>query len=91
MAKIVNEIAQYEIPCRYRDGNMYCSSGHIYVMEPESTMAALALMEEAPLKCPCCKGSGHILTTEGEQLVEMMWRHLERRIADLIQEIKPLD
>lgn len=70
---------------------MYCSHGHIYVMEPDNQMASLALFEDTPLTCPACKGMGYILTPAGKQLIDMVWRHLERPITGLIQEIKPLD
>ena len=87
----MNEIAQFEVPCHYRNGHMYCSSGHIYVMEPGNEMASLAMMEDGPVKCPACTGVGYILTPSGKQLVEMVWRHMERRVADLVQDIKPLE
>lgn len=86
----MNEIAQFETPCRYREGGMYCSNGHIYVMEPGNQMATLAMMEDGPVKCAKCNGVGYILTPMGEQLVTMVWRHVERRVVDLIEEMKPL-
>ncbi len=87
----MNEIPQFEVPCHYHEGKMYCSDGHLYVMEPDNQMASLATMEDGPVRCPACNGLGYILTPAGQQLVDMVWRHLERRVADLVQEIKPLD
>jgi hypothetical protein len=85
----MNEIGQFESPCRYRDGSMYCSNGHIYVMQPNSDMAVLATMDGAAVKCPACKGIGYILTPAGIQLVQMMWRHLEHPMTELILELRP--
>jgi hypothetical protein len=87
----MNEIAQFESVCHYRSNGMYCSHGWLYVMEPGNEMAKLATLEEIPLRCPACKAPGYILTPAGTQLIEMIWRHLERRIVDAINEIKPLD
>jgi hypothetical protein len=87
----MNEISQFEVPCSYRSGGMYCSSGHIYVMEPGGEIAVLAKMEDGPVRCLRCEGVGYILTPMGKQLIEMMWRHMERRVADLVEEIKPME
>jgi hypothetical protein len=87
----MNEISQFEVPCHYHEGKMYCSLGWLYVMEPDNQMATLAIMDEVPLKCPACNGVGYILLPAGEQLIEMIWRHLEKRVTDQILTIKPLD
>lgn len=87
----MNEIAQFECPCHYHDGRMYCTSGHLYVMEPGNQMATLATMEGVPLKCPACKGIGFILTPAGIQLIHMIWRHLEPPVAQLIEDLKSED
>lgn len=87
----MNEISEFEVTCKYRDGKMYCSHGHLYVLEPDNSMATLATMDDAPIRCPACNGIGYILTPTGQQLIEMIWRHTERRVVETIQEIKPLD
>ena len=87
----MNEISQFESPCHYRAEKMYCSNGHLYVMEPDNQMATLATMDDGPVKCPACNGVGYILTPAGSQLIEMIWRHLERRVTDQILSLKPLD
>lgn len=87
----MNEIGQFESPCHYHDGRMHCTSGYLYVMEPGNEMATLATMEGGALRCPACNGLGYILTPAGIQLIEMIWRHLERRVVDLIRDINPLD
>lgn len=87
----MNEIQQFESPCHYRLDGMYCSSGHLYIMEPGNEMAKLATMEEVPMRCPACNGLGFILSPAGVQLVDMIWRHLERRVVDLVNELRPLD
>ncbi len=80
----MNEIPQFEVICRYREGNMYCSGGFVYAFEPGNEMAMLGEVEGEPMKCPRCGGIGRILTPAGKQLVEMVWRHLEARVAELI-------
>lgn len=72
----MNEITQFETPCHYRSGAMYCSSGFLYVMEPEGDMATLAILDRnLPVKCPACHGVGYILLPAGKQLIEMLRRH----------------
>jgi hypothetical protein len=73
----MNEISQFEVPCRYREEGMYCSDGHIYVMEPGSSMASLGKFGCGgdPVPCPACGGTGFVLTPAGKQLVEMMKRY----------------
>jgi len=83
----MNEISRFEVKCSYREGSMYCHNGHIYVFEPGNEMAALAVEDGVVVKCPKCKGLSHIPTPAGEQLVAMVWRHLECRVADLIEKV----
>jgi len=87
----MNEISQFEVACKYRDGKMYCSGGHLYVLEPDNSMATLAVMDDGPIRCPACDGKGYILTPAGEQLIDMIWRHTERRVTDLVHELRPED
>lgn len=81
----MNEIPQFESPCRYRDGEMYCSHGVIYVFEPGREMATVAMMDSQVLRCPACKGEGHVLTPAGEQLIDMIWRWIEPKIEELLE------
>lgn len=83
----MNEISQFESPCHYQDGDMYCSNGNIYIFEPGRQMASLAVLKsgsqvESTIKCPACKGRGYVLTPAGQQLVEMVWRHIHPWIEE---------
>ncbi len=88
----MNEITQFEVPCHHRSEGMFCWQGNLYVIPfhdevwPAEERADLAILEGSPVKCPACKGLGYILTLVGQQLVGMLWRHLEPKIVELIQE-----
>lgn len=84
----MNEIAQFEIQCSYREEGLYCSNGVLYAFEPGNQMASLAKFDDEVVKCPRCKGLGKILTLAGEQIVEMVWRHLEPRVIETIEAMK---
>jgi len=88
----VNEIPQFETRCTYRSEKMYCWRGNLYVARADDDEAAdradPATVEGVPVKCPACKGKDYILTPAGKELVEMLWRHLEPRIVELIDEFR---
>lgn len=96
----MNEIGQFEVFCMYRSDAAHCENGELHT----NTLGRVTwdninfydaypvvLLEGLPVKCPACHGQGFILTKSGEQLIEMLWRHLEPRVVAAIHDLKPLD
>ena len=85
----MNEIPQFETRCNYRADGMYCWRGNLYIIRLDNEERAdPATVEGVPVKCPACKGKDYILTPAGKELVEMLWRHLEPKIVELIDEFR---
>jgi hypothetical protein len=96
----VNAIAEYEVKCRYAETGIGCFRGHLYQLGPANPEdpnrpphgeAIMVLVEGEYVKCPCCNGTGLILTPAGTQLVEVLWRHIEPKVVDLIHQFGPGD
>ncbi len=83
----MNLISEFETPCRFYDSSGYCDHGVLY----DARTQEMCRLEGTPIYCHACDGTGYILTKVGEQLMDMIWRRLERKVYDAVREVTGKD
>jgi hypothetical protein len=79
-----NLISELETPCRWFGMGKCCVEGVLY----DASTKQMATLEGSPVFCPACGGNGHILSKAGEQLVEMIWRRLQRKVFEIVTKVQ---
>lgn len=88
----MNAIAEYEVRCSFRMEGYECLNGHLVVSPISEKTLKIDLPTDIAghvIKCPCCNGTQYVLTPAGAQLVSALWRHLEPKVVDLIEQMRP--